>query len=165
MARSQKTVNQHQILDGLERFAETIPQNVNIYRPQRSCGKVIFLHLFVSHSVHRGVVSGKEGVYPSMQWGVSASESGVYIPLGIHSYTSVGRHAPHPGQTPRLGQAPCWKNTHTHTRGRHPCSCNDHWSRRYASYWNAFLLQSRLDGVEKPIKTIHTGAWMFFNTI
>ena len=25
------------------------------YRPQRSCGKVMFLHLSVSHSVHRGV--------------------------------------------------------------------------------------------------------------
>ena len=24
------------------------------YRPQRSCGKVMFLHLTVSHSVHRG---------------------------------------------------------------------------------------------------------------
>ena len=24
------------------------------YHPQRSCGKVMFLHLFVSHSVHRG---------------------------------------------------------------------------------------------------------------
>ena len=27
----------------------------NFYRPQRSCGKVKFLHLSVSHSVHRGV--------------------------------------------------------------------------------------------------------------
>ena len=25
------------------------------YHPQRSCGKVMFLHLSVSHSVHRGV--------------------------------------------------------------------------------------------------------------
>ena len=25
------------------------------YRPQRSCGKVMFLHLSVSHSVHRGL--------------------------------------------------------------------------------------------------------------
>ena len=29
---------------------------------KRSCWKVMFLHLSVSHSVHRG------GVYPSMQW-------------------------------------------------------------------------------------------------
>ena len=29
---------------------------------KRSCGKVMFLHLSVGHSVHRG------GVYPSMHW-------------------------------------------------------------------------------------------------
>ena len=28
--------------------------NRTFYRPQRSCGKVMFLHLSVSHSVHRG---------------------------------------------------------------------------------------------------------------
>ena len=29
---------------------------------KRSCSKVMFLHLSVSHFIHRG------GVYPSMQW-------------------------------------------------------------------------------------------------
>ena len=51
----------------------------NIYRTQRSCGKVMLLHLSVSHSVHGGV-------YPSMHLGrVCVSQHvlgqrGVYIP-------------------------------------------------------------------------------------
>ena len=58
------------------------------YRPQRSCGKVMFLHQSVSHSVHRG------GLCPSMHhrshgqgvsvqgvsvWGVSARGVRVFV--------------------------------------------------------------------------------------
>ena len=41
------------------------------YRPQRSCGKVMFLHLSVSHSVHRVCVGQPplRQTYPSMHWG------------------------------------------------------------------------------------------------
>ena len=65
---------------------------VNIYRPQRSCGKVIFSQASVSHSVHRGV-------YPSMHWGQTP-------PLGRHP----------PGQTTPwadtpLGRHPLWVDT------------------------------------------------------
>ena len=40
----------------------TLGNAFNYYCPQHSCGKIMFLHLSVSHSVHRGV-------YPSMYWG------------------------------------------------------------------------------------------------
>ena len=93
------------------------------YRPQRSCGKVMFLHLSISHSVHRRV-------------------SATHPPVQIHP---LGRH-PHwadtPGQTPPcqciLGYTPCPVHAGIHTP---PCSaCWDTVNkRRYASYWNAFL--------------------------
>ena len=40
-------------------FVSLPPENaksLNLYRPQRSCGKVMFLHLSVSHSIHGGGV-------------------------------------------------------------------------------------------------------------
>ena len=77
---------------------------------KRSCAKVMFLHLSVSHSVHRGCLPGA-CVYPSMHW---ADTPQADTPLGRHS---LGRHLP--GQTPLPG---------------------GHCSRWYASYWNAFLL-------------------------
>ena len=63
----------------------------NIYRPQRSCGRVMFLHLSVSHSVHRvgGCVLLRQ------------------TPLGRHP---LGRHIPLEADTP-LGRCP---------RGRQP---------------------------------------------
>ena len=56
---------------------------------KRSCGKVMFLHLSVSHSVHRGL---------------SASvHSGIHTPMGRHPpwahTTPLGRQPPTPGQT------------------------------------------------------------------
>ena len=63
------------------------------YRPHRSCGKVMFLHL--------SVILSTGGVYPSMH---------------------LGRHPP--ADTPP---------------GRHPPPADGYCSRRYASYWNAFL--------------------------
>ena len=36
----------------------------HFYRPQRSCGKVMFLHLSVSHSVHRGLSGRPPGQTP-----------------------------------------------------------------------------------------------------
>ena len=57
---------------------------------KRSCGKVMFLHLSLSHSVHMG-----GGVYPSMQWAGKGC-------------TSPGRQPP--GQTP-LGKHPLWGDT------------------------------------------------------
>ena len=76
------------------------------YRPQRSCGKVMFLHLSVSHSVQRGV-------YPSMHWGRH--------PLGIHIPVCTG------ADTPRadISQYALWQTPPGQTYpsmywGRHP---------------------------------------------
>ena len=73
----------------------------NIYRPQRSCGKVIFSEGSVSHSVHRG-------------WtGVSALVHAGIHPLGRHplpspwTVTSPRKHTP-------LGSTP-----HKHTPPKH----------------------------------------------
>ena len=76
---------------------------------KRSCRKVMFLHLSVSHSVHR-----VGGVYLSMQW--------------VRRCTPPGRHLPR--QTPP-------RQTPLPPLGRHPPKRPlDGW---YASYWNAFL--------------------------
>ena len=57
------------------------------YRPQRSCGKVMFLHLSVCHSVHRGrhawgscVVGGMRGRGVRMAGGMHVGKGGV----GLH---------------------------------------------------------------------------------
>ena len=66
---------------------------------KRSCGKVMFLHLSVSHSVHKG------GVCLSACW---------------DTHTSPGRHPPArhpPGQTPSLDRHPTGQ---THTPSRRP---------------------------------------------
>ena len=86
---------------------------------KQSCGKVMFLHLSVSHSVHRGVYSSIQrarGVYPSMQW------AGGCTPIGRHSI-ALGRHPPGrhaPGQTPPLGRHPPQTPPGKHPLGRHP---------------------------------------------
>ena len=64
------------------------------YRPQRSCSKIMFLHLSVSHSVHGGGGVSQHALgqtppgqtYPSMHWGRH--------PTGTH----ISQHAL--GQTP-----------------------------------------------------------------
>ena len=89
------------------------------YRPQRSCGKAMFLYLSVSHSVDRG------GLCPSMHhrshdWGVSAQ--GGLCPGGSLSRGGLCQGDP-PGERPP-------------PRERLPCTVT---SGRYASYRNAFL--------------------------
>ena len=89
---------------------------------KRSCRKVMFLHLSVSHSIHRGV-------------------SGL-----VH----VGDTQP-PGQTPPSGQTPFWADTppgrppcpvHAGIHTPLPSAC---WDRHgycygwYTSYWNALV--------------------------
>ena len=108
---------------------------MNIFTARKpSCGKVMFLHLSVSHSVHRGCV------YPSTQRVgvcIPVCNGERVLPLGPGVYTP-------PGQTPS-GQTPCWADTpsgHTHPLGRHPPYTHPPdgpLSRQCASYWNAFL--------------------------
>ena len=97
----------------------TNPMSTDYYRPQRSCGKVMFLHLSVSNSVH-------------------------CHPPGRHTPWADTPQAATPGQTPPLGRhtppTPCPVHAGIHT---HPCTVHagiQSTSGRYASYWNAYLL-------------------------
>ena len=93
----------------------------DIYHPQTKFAKVMFSHLSVSHSVHRGSVSVHAGIHPP---GGEPPRPGT--PLGP---------APPPGPgTPN--QAP--------PGSRHPplhSVCCEVWSTSewYASYWNAII--------------------------
>ena len=108
--------------------------NVFDYRPQRSCGKVMFLHLSVI------LFTG----------GVSAPvHAGIHIPLGRHP---PGRHPPPAqcmlGYTPPppaqciLGYtSPCPVHAGIHPL---PSACWDihgYCCGQYAPYWNAFLFK------------------------
>ena len=79
------------------------------YRPQRSCGKVIFPQASVSHSVYRGCL-------PQCKLG--------YTP-------PLARHPP--------GRYPQWADTPGWTPPRQSPPPAGHCCRWYASYWNAFL--------------------------
>ena len=84
------------------------------YRPQRSSGKVMFLHLSVSHSVHRGV--GWGWCLPLVR-GLYATHTS---PLGTHPQADtppgqapLGRHPPGhtpPGKHPQANIPP-WSDT------------------------------------------------------
>ena len=90
------------------------------YRPQRSWGKVMFLHLSVI------LFTGEGGV-----WSPGQTPPGTDTPLGRHP---PGQTLPCPWQTPPLGQTPHpGRQTHTplsrpppgrHPPGRHP-PCTD----------------------------------------
>ena len=78
------------------------------YRPQRSCEKVMFLHLSVSHSVHRG-------------WGV-----GVGVAGGMHGRMHACHTCPlcHTHPLPCMPPCharplPCTPPRHTHTPAMH----------------------------------------------
>ena len=69
---------------------------VHFYRPQRSCGKIIFSQASVSHSVHRG------GVCLGACWDLHTPSR---YPPG--RYTPSGRYTPPPRQyTPWAGTSP-----------------------------------------------------------
>ena len=63
----------------------------NFYRPQRSCNKVMFLHLSVSHSVHGG-----GGVWQTTPWADTPTLNPVH----------AGIHAPLPAATAADGTHP-----------------------------------------------------------
>ena len=103
---------------------------IYIYRPQTKFAKVMFLHLSVSHSVHRG------GLLPGGPWsqggclvqggpgpgGVPGPKGGYLVPVGVWSRGSA------PGGC--LVRGVCLVET---PQDGYCCG-------RYASYWNAFLL-------------------------
>ena len=94
------------------------------YRPQQSCGKVMFLHLSVILSTG----------------GMSASvHAGIHTP---HPPPPLGRH-PHWTDTPHWQTAPWADSPQADTPGQTPPSpppkADGYCRGRYASYWNAFL--------------------------
>ena len=128
-----------------------------------SCGKVMFLHLSVSHSVHRGrecipACTGKRGVYPSMHWtGRVSAQRGV-----------CPGSTPHPldqRQTPRdtTGQ----QVGSTHPTGMHCCpfdKCNvlhGHCQRRYRlrSQHRCMLLSGRWSHTLHPRESCRYRLW------
>ena len=88
-----------------------VSHNTKFYGPQRSCGKVMFLHLSVSHSVHR------RGVCPSMHhrshdWGSLSKgflSRGCPCPGGCLSRGSLSRGGLCLGGS--LSGIPCWTET------------------------------------------------------
>ena len=92
------------------------------YRPQRSCGKVMFLHLSVSHSVHRG-----RGCLPQCMLGYPPPLAGT-PPGQVHPQANTpprqvhppGRYTPQASTPP--GQVhPPWQVTppgHVHPHGQ-----------------------------------------------
>ena len=87
---------------------------------KRSCGKVMFLHLSVSHSVHMG--SG--GGLCMMSFRNSCLAAWFHVPLGVCLVPCFFWRGLCPGGRVFPGQ----RNL--------PCMVK---SRRYASYWNVFL--------------------------
>ena len=97
---------------------------LHINRPQRSCGKVTFLHLSVILS------TGGSGRHPPVDPGQTTTPRGPWAdiptPLGRHpprAETPLGRHPP--GQTPSPGQTATAADG-THLTGMHSCHLDGH---------------------------------------
>ena len=109
-------------------------RQITCYRPQRSCGKVMFSQASV-------ILFTEEGVYPSMHLG-SPPEQTPPVQTPPRADTPQADTPPQCilGYTP-----PCPVHVGIHTLL--PSACWDtcppagHCSRRYASYWNAFLFK------------------------
>ena len=100
------------------------------YCPQRSCGKVMFLHLSISHSVQGGMSASGLGVSATPPGQTTPSRQ---TPPGRHSQADTPCPV-HAGiHTPALLSA-CWDTP--------PCAVHAgirSTSGRYASHWNALL--------------------------
>ena len=126
------------------KFSEVSDKYTYNYRPQRSCGKVMFSQACVKNSVHGG------GVCLSACWDT--------LP---HADTTPQQTPPpqadtHPWADPfwedtpwqvhPLRQTPQWADPSVDTLPGHPPpsrhpSPDGHCSGRYISYWNVFLLK------------------------
>ena len=95
---------------------QSIPLLIYFYLPQTKFAKFMFLHLSVSHSVHRGVCL-------SACWDIHPHLPGTDIP-------------PEADTPPRSRHPP---------QSRHPPAEIRATSRRYASYWNAYFFKWKWD--------------------
>ena len=93
------------------------------YRPQRSCGKVMFLHLSVSHSVHEGVsASVHAGIHPPGRYTRSRYTPLVH-PRQVHPPardTPWQKHSLADTHTPLAGTHTPLAGTHTPSAGTPP---------------------------------------------
>ena len=104
------------------------PQNITVITARKRSLRRLFLHLSVCHSVHGGgggvpgQVHPRAGTPPGQ---VHPPQAGTPPPWQVHSLP--GRYTPLAGTPPPPppGSSACWEIRAT--------------SRRYASYWNAFL--------------------------
>ena len=105
------------------------------YRPQRSCGKIMFSQACVKNSVHKGQTPPP---LPSACWDTHTPAQCMLGYTPPPAQCMLGSTPPPPdtllGRHPRVDTP----------LGRQPPPSGDHCSRRYASYWNAFLLDSIL---------------------
>ena len=102
-----------------------------LYWPQRSCAKVIFLHVCVILSTGGGSAPLHAGYTPQEQ--TSPPEQAPRAPTPPVADTPLKEQAP-PGAEPPGGKHP--------PVSRHPPPGIRSMSGRYASYWNAFLFLS-----------------------
>ena len=102
------------------------------YRPQRSCGKVMFLHL--------SVILFTGGLPPPWaDTSICRHPSGQTPPWADTPWAdiSLGRHPP--GQTPTWADTHPWADTPQADTPQAVHAGIWSTSRQYASYWNAFL--------------------------
>ena len=129
--------------------------HAHYYRPQRSCGKVMFLHLSVSHSVDRGVSAGinppgryTPGRYISRQvhpW--AGTPPGRYTPRQVHPLGRYTHRQAHPARqvhptdryTPWTGIPRQVHPPDSYTPGQVHPQAGTPPLRQYASYCNVFL--------------------------
>ena len=94
---------------------------LSLYRPQTKFAKVMFLHLSVSHSVHRGAcVAGAVRMWRGACVVGGCAWQGACVAEGGVCGRGCACHTRPPPNTTRYGRS---------MRGR------------YASYWNTFLLK------------------------
>ena len=109
------------------------------YRPQCSCGKVMFSQASVILFTEGGVCPGGECVWQTPPRQTPPWADTLTPPLARHT-PPPDRHRADtpPGQTPPR-QTPTWQTPPSQTPpSRHPPR-DGYCSGRYASYWNAFL--------------------------
>ena len=122
--------------------------NIYYYHPQRSCGKVMFLHML------RFCSQGEGGQADTSQLADTSPLAGRHspgqTPTGRHPLGSVTpaplqAHTPWQVDTPWQADTPLQADNPLagrHPPGRQTHSPRDgHCSGRYVSYWNAFLLK------------------------
>ena len=128
--------------------------NQNFYRPQRSWGKVMFLHVSVILFTEMGGVVSQHALQVvsqhALQQGLGGGIPACLAGLQAHTQGEVegvwprGVSRPTPrGEVDGSGQGgfsrPTPRGYPSMHRGRQPPSPDDYCCGRYASYWNAFF--------------------------